>query len=229
MTIPFLPRLLHRFFLRVVALRRHPDQIIGRNGDAYLLRWWLFGRRRNPDPVKAVEEPWIARRFFGITCYLHCFLRSDEDQACHDHPFNWLSWILNAPYWEHFLVPTKNFDWHAYMDEAREAGIFPVGRMPYFDSPYEFRKAWPAGSLRVGKAELAHRVVLMPSNWDEAGLRHAVWLTDERLYEWATNGNRKVWTLFFSGKQIRRWGFHCATGWKHWKDFDNDGGCGEHA
>lgn len=26
-------------------------------------------------------------------------------------------------------------------------------------------------------------------------------------------------TLFITGPRIRRWGFHCPNGWRHWKDF----------
>lgn len=40
-------------------------------------------------------------------------------------------------------------------------------------------------------------------------------------------------TLFYTGKKVREWGFHCPKGWVHWRDFtDPDGnqvgaGCGE--
>jgi hypothetical protein len=30
---------------------------------------------------------------------------------------------------------------------------------------------------------------------------------------------RPVWSLFFTGPVIRRWGFHCPKGWVFWKDF----------
>lgn len=43
-----------------------------------------------------------------------------------------------------------------------------------------------------------------------------------------------VWTLFITGPRVREWGFHCKSGWKHWRDFvDPDDinkvgpGCGE--
>jgi hypothetical protein len=41
-------------------------------------------------------------------------------------------------------------------------------------------------------------------------------------------------TIFITGPRIREWGFHCAKGWRHWKDFVSDEskgqvgrGCGE--
>jgi len=46
-------------------------------------------------------------------------------------------------------------------------------------------------------------------------------------------GDDPVETLFITGPWVRDWGFHCPSGWVHWKDFvgDNSGevgrGCGE--
>lgn len=31
--------------------------------------------------------------------------------------------------------------------------------------------------------------------------------------------NRTAWTLFITGPVLRNWGFHCAHGWRHWRDF----------
>jgi hypothetical protein len=28
-----------------------------------------------------------------------------------------------------------------------------------------------------------------------------------------------VWTLFLTGPKVREWGFHCPSGWRHWRDF----------
>lgn len=47
------------------------------------------------------------------------------------------------------------------------------------------------------------------------------------IYRNATDGHRvnvsktggTAWTLFITGRTVRDWGFHCATGWKHWKEF----------
>ena len=43
----------------------------------------------------------------------------------------------------------------------------------------------------------------------------------------------KALTLFYTGKKVREWGFHCPKGWVHWTEFtDAEGnqtgsGCGE--
>ena len=64
------------------AVIRKPDFIIGDPADPYLLRWHLI-------PVNI---------FFNI--YLHKFLRSDDDRALHDHPWDNCSIILWGRYIE---------------------------------------------------------------------------------------------------------------------------------
>lgn len=65
------------------ALRRRPDFVIGGSERPYLLRWWLIPRNRL------------------LNVYLHCFLRSDDDRALHDHPWSSVSVILRGHYLEH--------------------------------------------------------------------------------------------------------------------------------
>ena len=38
---------------------------------------------------------------------------------------------------------------------------------------------------------------------------------------------KPAWTLFLTGPRVREWGFHCAKGWVHWKDFTKPGAVGE--
>lgn len=65
-----------------VAMRRPPDLIVGTKADPYLRRWWLIPRNR----------------FLNV--YLHCFHRSDDDRALHDHPWWSLSLLLCGRYFE---------------------------------------------------------------------------------------------------------------------------------
>jgi hypothetical protein len=65
--------------------RRSPDFVIGGVDNPYLLRWFIIPR--NP--------------IFNI--YLHCFLRSDDDRALHDHPWSNLSILLRGRYVEHTI------------------------------------------------------------------------------------------------------------------------------
>jgi hypothetical protein len=56
-----------------VMNRRDADIYIGGRENVYMRRWWVIPK--NP--------------IFNI--YLHCFHRSDDDRALHDHP-----WLFNA-------------------------------------------------------------------------------------------------------------------------------------
>ncbi|OMQ49922.1 hypothetical protein AQ709_05220 [Burkholderia pseudomallei] len=66
--------------------RRSPDFVIGDPRNPYLLRWWILPRNR----------------FFNV--YLHCFMRSDDDRALHDHPWSNLSILLRGRYVEHTIA-----------------------------------------------------------------------------------------------------------------------------
>lgn len=73
--------------LLAVADSRPADFIIGGAVDPYLLRWFLIQRNA------------------AMNTYLHCFKRSDDDRAHHDHPwlFN-ISIILRGEYTEHVVL-----------------------------------------------------------------------------------------------------------------------------
>lgn len=96
-------------------LRPH-DFCVGGELDPYLLRWFLIPR--NP--------------FFNI--YLHCFLRSDDDRALHDHPWFNLSILLRGQYVEETI---RAGGVHRYV--MRQAGCI------------KFRTPWHA-----------HRIELIP-------------------------------------------------------------------
>jgi hypothetical protein len=227
MTIPFLPSLMYWVLMHFIALKRRPDQIIGRNGDAYLLRWFVFGGVPNPewDGINEYERT-LPRRPFGLTFYFHCFLRSDYDEL-HDHPWDWMSLIFRGACWEHFFRDPAEYDWEKDFGEDASTGAIAVQRGPYYDSPYQLKKAWGPGSLRFGRADMAHRVELFPAGYDPANLIDATWLVGREFMQWSTNGYAKVWSLFITGKWQRKWGFWCdgGTRWVHNKDF-NEKGCG---
>lgn len=65
-------------------LSGRPHQIITNDvGVPYLERWYVFPKNR----------------WFKV--YVHRFLRSDEDRALHDHPWDFVSVILRGRYIEH--------------------------------------------------------------------------------------------------------------------------------
>ena len=68
------------------AQKRDPDFVIGGADRPYLLRWWLIPR----NPI--------------LNVYLHCFKRSDDDRALHDHPWASCSILLRGQYVEHTIA-----------------------------------------------------------------------------------------------------------------------------
>ncbi len=66
--------------------RRPPDEVIGGPCESYLLRWYVIPHNR----------------IFNV--YLHCFLRSDDDRALHDHPWSSMNVVLRGGYVEHTIV-----------------------------------------------------------------------------------------------------------------------------
>lgn len=64
-------------------LKGEPHITLLQEGRPYLLRWYVIPRNSR----------------FNI--YLHKFLKSDEDEALHDHPWWFASLILNGEYVEH--------------------------------------------------------------------------------------------------------------------------------
>lgn len=94
-------------------LRGEPHFVIYQDGEPYLYRRFVVPRNR----------------FFNI--YLHKFVKSDYDEALHDHPWWFMSVILKGAYWEHRA-------------DRRESA----------------RSRRTAGSIAIRSAKTAHRVEL---------------------------------------------------------------------
>lgn len=81
---------------RVLAwiARRRPTKVIG--GECFHIRGPLMTRHL------ICRTPWFS-------VYLHHFLRSDYDRACHDHPWSFMSLILTSGYTEHTINGSRRF------------------------------------------------------------------------------------------------------------------------
>ncbi len=95
-------------------ISRRPDFYIGGQEDAYLERWWIIPRNK----------------WFNI--YLHRILKSDRDEALHDHPWINMSLLIMGAY-----------------DEVTIA----EGGVQYVSPLY-------AGELRFRRPTAAHRLVV---------------------------------------------------------------------
>lgn len=88
--------------------RREPDVVIGGMERPYVRRWWLTPWRRWTEAAKESPRRWVRAigRFGELApnVYLHQFLRSDDDQALHDHPWANCSIVLRGAYTEHTIA-----------------------------------------------------------------------------------------------------------------------------
>lgn len=115
-------RLLQRLAHRVMK-RREPDFTIGPKEDPYMLRWWVIPRNR----------------IFNI--YLHRVLRSDSDEALHDHPWVNMSLVLEEGYIEHRI---RDGGIHMRSEVAPGSGRF---RLPSTAHRLELHEGKPALTL----------------------------------------------------------------------------------
>jgi len=122
--------------LLIRALKRYPYFPITIDGECYMNRHWTFqlgGAPRDKDNKR--EGSWLKARVHEIT-------RSDRDRSLHDHPFDYLTFILKGGYWEITERPMR--------------------------SRSKLIQAWPAlystwygpGSVLFRFAENAHRLVV---------------------------------------------------------------------
>lgn len=73
--------------------------------------------------------------------------------------------------------------------------------------PIRTKRLWRrAGSIVIRGAKAAHRLELMVRFPEPAG-------------DYAGTVHVPARTLFITGPRLRRWGFWCPQGWRHWKDF----------
>ena len=90
-------------------------------GEAYLVRYVLL------------KTPWFA-------LYLHNILLSDEDRHCHDHPYDFWSFVFRGQYRE------------TTQRSVNVAGIFDIRT--------ENRRVYKAPALNIKQAETLHRLDL---------------------------------------------------------------------
>jgi hypothetical protein len=91
-------------FLQQVRVKEMSDLM---NDRSSVLRWAeAYMKSRSPDFVigdNQLQRWHVVPRNDTANVYLHRFLKSDEDRALHDHPFDNTSWILSGSYLEHFV------------------------------------------------------------------------------------------------------------------------------
>lgn len=117
-------------------MQRAPDFIIGDPDRPYLRRWWIVPRN------------------VGLNVYLHEILRSDDDRALHDHPWDNRSMLLIGGYIEH--TPAGSF--------GREAGSI-VNRAATDAHRLEVVEGKSAVSLFMTGPKIREWGFLCPQGW----------------------------------------------------------------
>jgi hypothetical protein len=132
----FLSLLLTQHLLKIPDQRK-ADFVIGGAERPYLLRWWLLPRNR----------------FFNV--YLHCFLRSDDDRALHDHPWSNASLVLSGRYIEHTTAGAR----------SAKAGDWRVRLLGSYAHRIELIDDTPAWTLFITGPRYRSWGFLCPQGW----------------------------------------------------------------
>lgn len=182
----------------------------GDNGKDYLNR------------LTILQCPWFSIKLHHI--------KSSDDDCPHDHPWGFTSIILKGGYFE-FQGNRKVVTEHYKLDLLKQG--WTIKRVEKFgDKPLyimTFKKWYGPGSIIKRPARWIHRLELKRHTREEiaAGLRAYVLdgtlspgLGNKAIEAVETNGPDYVevpaWTLVFTGKRERDWGFHTPGGWlKH--------------
>lgn len=83
--------------------RRFYDFRIGTADDPYLLRWFVVRQGVHWRNLTERGDPRDEKDGHRLGCnvFLHEFHRSDDDRALHDHPWPWITVLLEGRYIEH--------------------------------------------------------------------------------------------------------------------------------
>lgn len=84
---------------------RQPDQFIPSAEHPYMLRWHVMRKNKlshiaDHGPIEAVRRA-IQCPFTLENAYIHRFKRSEDERALHDHPWPWVSIVMQGEYIEH--------------------------------------------------------------------------------------------------------------------------------
>jgi hypothetical protein len=159
------------------------------------------------DGTPYLERTYIVKLKNFQIC-LHKILQSDED-CLHDHPWNFLSIILDGGYWERTtaeqVLEGPELQWYKMKHKDKlYARWFGVGRVLY-------RRAEWKHSLKLEKWK--------PKNHHlNCDLRDIELLKESKILSPAT-------TLVIMFKRKREWGFFTKNGWLPWFKYKSTQSC----
>jgi len=148
--------------------------IVNCDRDPYLIRWYVI--RSKPFAV-----------------FLHKFIRSDEDRALHDHPWN----FIVIPLWRGY---------HEHSDRGRRR-VWPIIGARFRRGDYKHRvELLPCDDSRTCT------YFQDPNEFD----------VEEDCPKCAGTGTMPSWSLFIRFREFREWGFWMPEGWIQWNRWWQD-------
>ncbi len=126
--------------------------------------------------------------------------------------------IIGEQYLHRWHLRRKSGSWNLYLHKY----LGSDDDRALHDHPWKSISILLWGNLEEKEQNKTYRLWWLLPKYRHAKHAHCIILKSPIAY-----------TLFFTFKKEREWGFHCPQGWKHWKDFTSaDGqqtgaGCGE--
>jgi hypothetical protein len=164
--------------------------IVNCDHDPYLNRWYVFRTKH-------------------VSLFIHQFVRSDEDRALHDHPWNFLVIPIWRGYIEHSeAIPEPEVDLRAFMEQR---ATIPVRRrvLPIIGTRFRFGTYRHRVELLERKEQIG--VTVIKSSFGESA--------GEPYFE---NRPLPAWSLFFHFTKFREWGFWPNEGFTPWNKWWQD-------
>lgn len=165
------------------------------------LDWWL----QKTVIVNCDKDPYLHRwyliRWNILGIFIHKFVRSDEDRALHDHPWD----FIVIPIWRGYVEHSE----HEYSKET------PLGHLGIRAMATQ-RRVYPIIGTRFRRGTYRHRVELLTQEWicqDCEGT--GKWHNDLGPFDCPGCGGNQykygqelpAWSIFIRFKKFRDWGF----------------------
>lgn len=147
---------------------------------------------------------YLTPKILGFRLVLHQFHRSDNDRHYHDHPWNFISWIIKGSYIEHYPI------------EQLRADI----------PPSDMQQAHRRWDIIKRPKTWKHWVELKDNNYCPMCGEYTARLKDWEKADHSNhtkmviNSFEECWTLVLLYGKRRDWGFHTEKGWIKHDEYD---------
>lgn len=117
--------------------------------------------------------------------------------------------IIGEKYMRRWHLRRKSNSWNLYLHRYDGSD----DDRALHDHPWKSVSILLWGNLTEISTQGSHRLWPILPKFRSAEYAHRIQLNSQYAY-----------TLFFTFRKQREWGFHCPKGWMHWKDFTDESG-----